>query len=74
MAATPAASTGFSIETDKASFITGITSTGDYNQYKEFSLGTVKVSKAGVFTLSVKPSGQNWEPMNLRKIILEPVK
>lgn len=74
MAATPAAATAFSIETGKASFITGITSTGDYNQYKEFSLGTIKVSRAGVFTLSVKPSGQNWEAMNLQKMILEPVK
>ncbi|GAG96455.1 unnamed protein product, partial [marine sediment metagenome] len=49
-----------------------VPSTGGENQYKQVSLGQVKISKAGVHKLRIKPVKKKWNPMNLRSVLLRP--
>jgi len=48
-----------------------VDSTGKESSYKEMSLGTIKIDKAGEHTVQIKPEKEGWQPMNLKKISLK---
>lgn len=48
--------------------------TGDYGKYKKASIGPFSLERPGIFTIQVKPVAKGWRPINLRSIVLEPVK
>jgi alpha-L-fucosidase len=72
LAGTPATTTSFYVQLGTAALAATLNSTGDYNNYREVSLGVIKVEKAGTYILSIKPDAQDWKAMNVRKIILIP--
>lgn len=49
-----------------------ITNTGSYGSYKKISLGSINLSKTGLTTISLTADQSNWEPVNVRKIVLTP--
>ena len=51
-----------------------VSGTDGYDHYQEEDLGPITVTKAGTYTLSLHPAGENWNPVNLRWIRLDPVK
>ncbi len=48
-----------------------VSSTGGYYDYVEKSFGQVRVEKAGKYTLRIKPDRDEWQPINLRKLVLK---
>ncbi len=48
--------------------------TGDYGKFSTIDLGSVEIPTAGSVTLGVKPVPDAWQPINLRSVILSPVK
>jgi hypothetical protein len=48
-----------------------VVSTEGSRSFKEQSLGTIKVDKAGECTLQMKPEKGQWQPFNLRRLILK---
>ena len=50
-----------------------LTSTGGYDNYKTVHLGTLKLSK-GQQTIALSPHRDQWNPINIRSLILRPVK
>jgi alpha-L-fucosidase len=71
IAATPAASSKFRIETGDQALEATLNSTGDYNEYQEVTLGKITIDKAGQHTIAIYP-GEGWNPINLRQIKLLP--
>ncbi|MDB2687599.1 alpha-L-fucosidase [Mariniblastus sp.] len=69
-----------SIEAEKSNLEFGIAggevttaeveSTGGYGKYKEQTLGTLEIKKAGDVTLRLKPAAKGWQPINLRQVEL----
>ena len=51
-----------------------VAGTGDYAAFKTFTLGRIKIDKAGAHRLTVKPNQAGWSPINVRSIVLKPVK
>ncbi len=48
--------------------------TGDYHTFKTVELGQISISDKGTCQLSVKPVPGQWNAINLRDIVLKPVK
>jgi alpha-L-fucosidase len=71
IAATPAASSKFRIETGDQMLDATLNSTGDYNEYQEVTLGKITIDKAGQHTIAIYP-GEGWNAINLRQIKLLP--
>jgi alpha-L-fucosidase len=51
-----------------------VSGTDSYHHYEEEDLGSLSVTKAGTYTLSIHPAAGSWNPINLRWLRLEPVK
>lgn len=47
---------------------------GSFSNFQEIQLGTVTIEKAGTYRLELRPKSENWAPVNLRKISLNPAK
>ncbi|MBN1851712.1 MAG: alpha-L-fucosidase [Pirellulales bacterium] len=47
-------------------------STGDYDQYTVVPVGQITLDQTGLVKLSVIPVRENWQAINLRKVILKP--
>ena len=48
-----------------------VSSTGGYRNYVTKSLGTIRINKAGEYTLQIKPEKDDWQPINLRQLELK---
>ncbi|QDT00934.1 alpha-L-fucosidase [Adhaeretor mobilis] len=48
-----------------------VASTRRARDYAEKSIGTIEIDKAGEYTLQIKPEKGEWQPMNLRKVVLK---
>lgn len=46
--------------------------TGDYTKFTTLKLGTIILPAAGKTTVTVKPIGDGWQPLNLKSIHFEP--
>lgn len=52
-----------------------VPATKDFSKFKRTQLkGELELSSPGRVTLTVKPVAENWQPMNLRSLTLQPVK
>jgi alpha-L-fucosidase len=71
--ATPAASSRFEIVAGDQKLPAEVASTGGYQAFKTVKLGTLDL-KRGSTELSVKPVRDGWQAINLRSIVLTPVK
>lgn len=71
--ATPAASSRFEIVVGDQKLPAEVASTGSYQTFKTVKLGTLDL-KRGSTELSVKPVRDGWQAINLRSIVLTPVK
>ncbi len=49
-----------------------IPNTGDWNNYQNITLGTIKIENAGLNTVKLSAQEANWSPVNVRKITLVP--
>jgi alpha-L-fucosidase len=71
--ATPAARSKFEIVAGDQKLAAEVASTGSYQTFKTVKLGTLDLKK-GSTELSVKPVHDGWQAINLRSIVLTPVK
>ncbi len=72
-AATPAASSKFEVVVNGQKLPAEVASTGGYQTFKTVKLGTIEI-KQGPTELSIKPLRDGWQAINLRSIVLTPVK
>lgn len=71
--AAPAA-TNLMIKINGQSFPLAVPNTGSYTDYKTLEVGTVDITRNNVTTLELRAVSQNWNPVNVRSIILKPAK
>ena len=50
-----------------------VSGTDGYQHYEEQDLGPISVTKAGTYTLSIHPAAEDWNPVNLRWLRLDPI-
>jgi alpha-L-fucosidase len=50
-----------------------IPSTGDYDQFESLTIGEVEIKEAGNYKIYFKPVVDNWEPINLKELVMTPV-
>ena len=70
-AAVDSARTQFEIKVADQTLVCKIPTTGSYESFSKFELGEIKLGKAGKYTLTIDPTDQVWQPLNLRSIKLE---
>lgn len=63
----------FRIDVGEESLFPVVPGGGDLGKFKTVELGEIKIA-VGYNDLSLKPIGQTWKPINLRRLILTPVK
>lgn len=51
-----------------------VDATGGYDQFRKVTLGRIEISEAGVHTLKITPVKKNWNPLNIRSVVLVPKK
>jgi alpha-L-fucosidase len=51
-----------------------VVSTGGYDKFTKVTLGQMTFPQAGEYTLELKPVDKQWQPINLRSILLTPIK
>jgi alpha-L-fucosidase len=66
------ASRNISLSSGQEAVKTKISGTGSYGKYKKISIGSIKLTKTGLTTISLTADPANWQPVNVRKIILIP--
>lgn len=64
----------FRIDVGEESVFPVVPGGGDFGKFKTADLGEIKITAAGYNDLSLKPIGQTWKPINVRRLILTPVK
>jgi hypothetical protein len=69
--ATPAPSSKFEVAVGEQKFTAEVSKTGDYDTFKTVKLGEVRLEK-GTHELSIKPVRDQWQPINLRSVVLKP--
>ncbi|MCC8426438.1 alpha-L-fucosidase [Mucilaginibacter sp. UR6-11] len=57
----------------KVIITTTVKATGSDGKYENNNFGKVNINKAGIATITVTPSAQNWQHINLRAITFKPV-
>jgi alpha-L-fucosidase len=67
-------STGFSIMVDGKESKGSAAKTGGFSKFTTQTLGEIEAPGAGTHTLLVKPGTSGWNPINVRRIVLEPAK
>jgi alpha-L-fucosidase len=73
LVAMPATISKMSLTLGGERLATIVSGTDSYHHYEEEDLGPISVTKAGTYTLSVHPAADNWNPVNLRWLRLDPV-
>lgn len=63
----------FRIDVGEESVFPVVPGGGDFGKFKTLDLGEIKLA-AGYNDLSLRPVGQTWKPINLRRLILTPKK
>lgn len=69
---TSSASSVIKITSGNQMLTTLLPATGGYGNYKKISLGKLTFDKAGLTTITLAAEPKNWEPVNIRKIVLKP--
>ncbi len=46
--------------------------TGDYRRFQKVKLGRITLTKAGEVELRIKPTAGQWQPINIRSLLLNP--
>ena len=70
--ADPIGKTPFTIKIGKQQLQATTDKTNSYKNYTTINTGTLKIEKAGIYRLAVKPTSKGWHPINLRTITLSP--
>ncbi|EOR94595.1 Alpha-L-fucosidase [Arcticibacter svalbardensis MN12-7] len=60
-----------SISIGEESQVLSMSPSGDYNKFIGQEFGSIKISKAGVYKVILKPVAGNWNPVNLKDLKLE---
>ena len=64
----------FTVELGNQSLAGKSKSTGDWSKFTTEKLGTLKIGKDGIYTLTVKPKAEpKWKVIGLQAVILTPV-
>jgi alpha-L-fucosidase len=70
--ATPAASSKFVIGVGGQKVPAQASSTGSYQAFRTVKLGTIELGQKGPCELSIRPVRNEWQPINLRSVVLKP--
>jgi alpha-L-fucosidase len=70
--ATPAASSKFVIAVGEQKLPAEASSTGSYQAFQTVKLGTAELKEKGTYELSIRPVRGQWQPINLRCVVLRP--
>ena len=69
--AVEAAQTGFRIGLAGQQQSVQVATTGGFQTYAERPLGTITIKEAGSYSLQINPEPGQWQPINLRKLVLK---
>ena len=73
--ATPAGKSTFELAVGDQKVAAVVTSTGSYQTFEIIKCGRpLEIGQEGDYELSVKPVRGQWQPINLRSVVLEPVR
>lgn len=64
----------FRLDVGEESLFPVVPGGGDFGKFKTVELGEIKIAAAGFNDISMRPIGQTWKPINIRRLILTPVK
>lgn len=64
----------FRIDIAEESMFPVVPGGGDSGKFKKVELGEIKIPNAGYNELTLKPIGQTWKPINLRRLIITQAK
>ncbi|EOR93920.1 Alpha-L-fucosidase [Arcticibacter svalbardensis MN12-7] len=64
----------FNVSVDNQKNSIDIPASGNYGKFVPLELGTFSFDKAGVYTLMFTPDLDKWAPINMRGVVLSPVK
>lgn len=67
-------SSQFTFQCGAAQLPAHVAATGDYHAFKTVELGHINVAEAGELTASIHPTADNWHAINLRRVVLRPVR
>ncbi|GAA4341719.1 hypothetical protein GCM10023149_54190 [Mucilaginibacter gynuensis] len=70
--ATPSSTAKINIVAGTQTVQKAVEKTGSYNNYKKLVIGEIKIDKTGVNTIRLTADQANWNPVNVRKIVLSP--
>lgn len=71
--ATPATGSRFAVAVGDEQWTAEAPDTGSYQTFRTVKLGDVRVEQKGPCELSIKPIRDQWQPINLRSVVLTPV-
>ena len=63
----------FRIGLPKQQTLVEVTATGGYDKWAKKRIGEIVIDKAGDYTLQINPVPGQWQPINLRELVLKPV-
>ena len=63
----------FEIISGDQKFTATAASTSGYDKFVKTKLGEIKLNRAGEHRLEIKPLAKQWQPLNLRTIVLTPI-
>ncbi|MDB4583735.1 alpha-L-fucosidase [Draconibacterium sp.] len=64
----------FMVEVNGQSKIVKIPATGSYDEFKPLELGTFEIKEPGSYKITFKPVIGSWEPVNLKEVVMSPIK
>ena len=64
----------FTVQVGSLSLKAGVPNTRSYGKFQKVTLGRLRLDTAGACTLTIRPEKKSWSPVNLRSVVLKPVK
>ncbi|WP_020526235.1 alpha-L-fucosidase [Flexithrix dorotheae] len=67
------AETEFTVEIDGQTEKVKIPATGGYDKFEPIEIGAFEISEPGSYKITFKPIAGNWNPVNLKQVVMTPV-
>ena len=72
--ANPSDASRFQVQLGPQRISATVGTTGDWQRYKQESIGRLRLEAAGQYELTIRPDTQGWRPINLESVVLKPVR
>ncbi|MDX2429776.1 MAG: alpha-L-fucosidase [Bacteroides sp.] len=64
----------FTVEVNGQSKPVKIPATGDYGDFKSLEIGQFEIKESGAYKITFKPVVGTWKPVNLKDVVMKPIK